>query len=104
MPMENDYPAIAVKASVDEALISYYSRKKGLPDYKIDISIQSYPEPKNRFAGGYSVIKTSGAFYFFIPPVITFVVILIEIVREKELRLRNGLSMMGMSSTPYWHV
>jgi hypothetical protein len=33
---------------------------------------------------------------------IVFVVILTEIVREKEKHLRLGLTLMGMSSTAYW--
>ena len=50
---------------------------------------------------GYDIVSASGAFYFFIPPMVTFVVLLIEIVREKEYRLRHGLAMMGMSYTSY---
>ena len=59
--------------------------------------------PKNRYLQGYNVVTDSGAFYFFIPPMVIFVVMLIEVVREKEYRLRHGLCMMGMSHRAYWH-
>lgn len=45
---------------------------------------------------------TAGAFYFFIPPMVTFIIILNEIAREKENRLRLGLNIMGMSTHAYW--
>lgn len=33
---------------------------------------------------------------------VTFFVLLVEIVGEKEKRLRLGMRMMGMSNTAYW--
>ena len=57
---------------------------------------------RSRFLEGYDVVAVTGGFYFYLPPMITFVVLLTEIVREKEKKLRLGLSLMGMSNTAFW--
>jgi len=33
---------------------------------------------------------------------VTFFILLVEVVGEKETRLRLGMRMMGMSNTAYW--
>lgn len=100
-PRPVDYASLAVKAAVDSAIYEFY---KGNEDSNqiFDVKVEHFPSPTNRFLEGYDIVTDVGVFYFFIPPMVTFVVILIEIVREKEYRLRHGLSMMGMSSGPYW--
>jgi hypothetical protein len=47
---------------------------------------------KIRFIENADVVSSSGPFYFFFPPIITFVVILLEIIREKDLKLRKVIS------------
>lgn len=97
-----DYYSIALKKAIDEAILSYHSSKLGLPAPKLSLSMQDFPETSNRYLEGYDVVATSGAFYFFIPPMVIFVVTLIELLREKESRLRQGLNVMGMYSVTYW--
>jgi ABC-type multidrug transport system ATPase subunit len=97
-PQPIEYASLSVKAAIDNALVSYYTGA----NQTITINTQGFPSPTNRWMAGYDIVSQSGAFYFFIPPMVTFVVLLIEIVREKEYKLRHGLSMMGMSSGPYW--
>lgn len=99
-PQPVDYASLAVKRSIDEAIISFYSN--GKYNKTIVTNVQSFPLPTNRWMSGYDIVTAAGAFYFFIPPMVTFVVLLIEIVREKEYKLRHGLSMMGMGHGPYW--
>ena len=98
-PQPIDYASLSVKRAIDNALISYYS---GGQNSSVTYQAQAFPAPTERWMDGYNVVTTSGAFYFFIPPMVTFVVILIEVVREKEHRLRHGLAMMGMHPGPYW--
>ena len=98
-PSPIDYASLSVKRAIDNALISYYS---GGQNSSLTYEAQAFPAPTNRWMDGYDIVTTSGAFYFFIPPMVTFVVMLIEIVREKEYRLRHGLAMMGMHPGPYW--
>ena len=96
-----DYASLSVKLAVDSALYAYYSNSSLESKSLLSIEVQNYPMPPNRFLDGFDIVSKVGVFYFFIPPMVTFVVILIEIVREKEYKLRHGLCMMGMTSGPY---
>lgn len=46
---------------------------------------------KDRFVGNANVMPTIGGFYYILSPLVIFVIILIEMAREKELKLRQGL-------------
>lgn len=46
---------------------------------------------KDRFLGNADIVASVGGFYYILSPLVIFVVILIEMAREKELRLRQGL-------------
>ena len=94
--------ALALKLAVDNAIINYQARKKGLPELFIEVLIQAFPLPKYRFLKSYDVVSVMGHMYFFIPPMFIFGVLVAEIVKEKELKLRNGLSVIGVSSTAFW--
>ena len=98
-----DRPILALKNAIDNGILSYKRMKAGEPEMTIDVQTEEYPHISNRFFKGYDVVATSGAFYFFIPPMVTFVVLLIETTREKELKLRLGLSVMGMNARSYWY-
>ena len=56
----------------------------------------------SRFARGYDVSTGGGAFYFFIPIMIHFILTINEILREKEKKLRLGITVMGMTHSAYW--
>mmetsp|Transcript_23109 Transcript_23109/g.41251 ORF Transcript_23109/g.41251 Transcript_23109/m.41251 type:complete len:901 (-) Transcript_23109:1806-4508(-) len=97
-----DYATLSVKLALDKAILSYQSQKMGLDEPEIEVSVQEFPKIPSRYLSGYDVISTSGPFYLFIPPMVTFVIVLTEIVREKEYRLRHGLAVMGMTASAYW--
>jgi len=60
------------------------------------------PMPPNWLIKTISLVPTIGAFYFALCPLITFVIFLTEIVREKEKYLRQGLAVVGMSHSSFW--
>lgn len=97
-PEPVDYASLAVKKNLDEALFHFIKGK----NLKLSLDVQSFPRPTNRWMSGYDIVSQTGSFYFFIPPMVTFVVLLIEIVREKEYRLRFGLLLMGLKHEAYW--
>ena len=99
-PVQSD--VLGTKLAIDNALFSYESKKRGLKDVLLDAVIQSYPIPANRFLKGYDTVSTTGSFYFFIPPMFVFGLLIAEIVKEKELKLRNGLSVIGVSASSFW--
>lgn len=101
-PYPKDYATLSVKLALDKAILSYQARAAGLPEPEVTVNLQEYPSIPSRYLSGYDVISTSGPFYLFIPPMVTFVIVLTEIVREKEYRLRHGLAVMGMTASAYW--
>jgi hypothetical protein len=85
------YPELTkLKVDLDNAHLKYYADKRGLGfTPKINLTIQSNPITQSRFFEKSDVTSSIGAFYFFFPPMITFVVILLEIIREKDFKLRK---------------
>ena len=93
---------LAVKLAIDNAIINYYGSKKGYKEIIIELITQSFPVPLIRFIKGIDVVSINGPLYFFIPPMLIFGLLMSEIVREKEQKLRNGLSVIGVSATAFW--
>ncbi len=88
-PLPTDPIVTKLKQDLDNAYLKYYALKRGLKDIpQINATTQSYPA-SNRFLEKADVVASSGAFYFFFPPMITFVVVLLEIIREKDMKLRK---------------
>lgn len=55
---------------------------------RMKIEAQDYPKIPTRFTQGYEVFAGNGAFYLFIPIMVSFILLINEILREKEKRLR----------------
>lgn len=98
------YPALAkLKTDMDNGYLKYYSDLRGVfPAPKVNVSLQSFPITQNRFFDKADVVASSGAFYFFFPPIISFVMILLEIIKEKDSKLRKSLLIIGLNNTPFW--
>ena len=98
-----DRQVVSLKLAIDTAILNYERKYQDLDSlFEIDLTIQEYPHVRSRFLEGYDVVAMTGGFYFYIPPMIVFVVLLTEIVREKEKFLRIGMSLIGMSNTAFW--
>ena len=69
---------------------------------KFNITSSSYPVPINRMISKINIISSVGCFYFALIGLVSFVIFLTETSREKELRLRQGLNIVGLTATPYW--
>lgn len=100
-PRPVDYASLSVKLAVDSAIYDFY-KQTGDESQAFKADYQGFPTTINRFLVGYNIVTDVGVFYFYIPPMVTFVVMLIEIVREKEYKMRHGMSVMGMTPGPYW--
>ncbi len=89
-PLPSDPQLIKLKIDVDNAYLKYYAKKRQLSYVPaINASYNTFPMTQNRFLQNADVVASSGAFYFFFPPMISFVVMLLEIMREKDLKLRR---------------
>ena len=102
-PMPIDHRVLETKLAIDRAIFSYKAYTSGLQDtINIEVSTQDFPHTASRFIEGYDIVAIEGAFWYFIPQMVTFIMILTELVREKDLRLRTGLAVMGMRPRAYW--
>jgi hypothetical protein len=111
--------ALEIKRSLDEAILSQILSSVGnassssahftIPSSSteksgfgfLNVTLRSFPEPKPRVAG-YDVVAANGGIWFYVPPMVTFFILLTEVVAEKEQRLRLGMRMMGLRSVVYW--
>ena len=55
---------------------------------EIEITTSSYPLPSDRFMGTINIVTSTGACYLFIPPLLVFAVLMIQIITEKSHNLR----------------
>lgn len=69
---------------------------------KFNISYSDFPTSTNRVFENADMVSAYGPFYFFFVAMINFVVILLEVVREKEKKLRKSLIIIGLETQPYW--
>ena len=99
----HDSNLLRIKQGIDSGIMSYLSSKKGL-NYTPEINISSsyYPAPVDRFVNGMNITAFMGSYWFNLPCLITFLVIVILIIEEKELKLRQGLNVIGVSHSLYW--
>lgn len=95
-------PVFTLKKLMDNAILDYIAKVKQIPPIELDAVIQPFPMRKSRFGDGYNAVAIEGAFYFMIPSTIIFVNIVSELVREKDSRLRHGLSVIGVSQLAFW--
>lgn len=98
---QKDPHAMKFKTSLDNGIAAYFSKDEtGLGQHyldldpkdeelpKISLTWQDFPKTFFRFFLGVDVVNYVGAFYFFLPFMINFVVLTIDIIREKHKRLR----------------
>lgn len=90
LPFPKDPQLAKLKMDMDNGFLHYYANERELNfTPKLNATLQSYPITQNRFLEKADVVASTGAFYFFFPPMISFVVVLLEIIREKDLKLRK---------------
>ena len=68
----------------------------------IKSTYSDYPEPIDRVFKNLELMGSFGAYYFTLGPLLTFMILLQEIAKEKELKLRQGLNVVGVSHVTYW--
>lgn len=91
-PSPIDENLLQLKNSIDNGIMKYLANLKGLQDSeipRIDMSHSSYPIVTDRFVKGTNLVSQIGAYFFVLGPLLGFTIMLNEVVREKELRLRQ---------------
>lgn len=102
-PFFDDDHALELKAAMDWAGLRLALEEAGMPATELDLGISSrpFPKPKPRISG-FDVVAQQGGNWFYVVPMITFYLVLTELVEEKAARLRLGMRMMGLSTSAFW--
>ncbi len=105
-PYPKDEKIIKLQQIIDNSYIELFTikyNKTFKQNPKINnIFIQPYPSVHSRFLDNANVISSFGSFYFYFPPMILFSIILLDIVKEKETKLKDFTILNGMSLISYW--
>ena len=101
-PYWKDNNLLALKISLDNALLEIRSKEKGIEVPEIEISYQAYPYVPDRLYLGADPVVSTGAFYLILVPLTVFMIIFEEMSREKASNLRMGLLLIGCTNTAYW--
>ena len=104
VPLKKDPKIIKLKLDIDNAFLeilnSQYKNYETTP--KIDFTYADYPQTENRFFENYNVVNNNGSLFFLLIPLTLFVLTLIDVVREKELKLRKSLIIIGLTNGAFW--
>eukprot|EP00668_Euglena_longa_P030226 GGOE01037659.1.p1 GENE.GGOE01037659.1~~GGOE01037659.1.p1 ORF type:complete len:1821 (+),score=588.27 GGOE01037659.1:425-5464(+) len=90
--------AMEARLAVDNAILR---RQTGNPGAAIDVSLSSFPKPPWRNAR-VDFPAGSGGIWYYIPLMIIFFFLMMELVSEKEQRQRVGMEVMGLCRSAYW--
>ena len=102
-PSPTDSRLTKLKISVDNAYLNHFNNKTGnRKNNSINVELQSYPMTQNRLYQNTDIEGSGGSFYFFFPPMFCFVFFLLEIIREKDTKLRKSLLIIGLNNTSFW--
>lgn len=94
-----------IKTSVDNGILrELHKQKTGSYDNapSIHSSESKYPFAPDRMHNDIDITAILGAFYFFIPCLTVFNVIFANMIKEKDLQLRLGLHVFGISPASHW--
>jgi len=92
-----------LKAALDRGFQALALEEAGLSNSTTssEVSWRKFPTPHPRISG-FDVVAQQGGNWFYVVPMITFYLLLVELVEEKEARLRLGMRMMGLRTSAYW--
>lgn len=95
---------LRLKLDIDNSLLLYLhnkERRMGYPPF-VNITQSHLPMVTDRYITNANAIAFVGALWLIISPLFMMIWFLTEVVKEKELNLRKGLTVIGMSHISYW--
>ena len=113
VPRQKDPKLMKLKLDIDNAYLEIFHNKtknqnqnKDIKDDseppKIDVVYSTYPQTEHRFFGETSVVNNFGAPFFFLIPLTLFILTLIDVVKEKQYKLRKSLLIIGLTNKAFW--
>jgi len=102
--MQNNIVLLRLKQDVDSAILNYKfsTSNYSSPAPEIEISASHFPETVDRFVEGVNIIAFMGSYWFNLPSLVTFLMVVVIVIEEKQLKLRQGLNVIGVSHSLYW--
>ena len=97
-----DRSILPLKIALDNGILDYRLHQSGLPALQITAEMSDFPHTSSRFIEGYDTVTMQGPLYFFLPPMVIFIMVMTEMVREKEQSLRQVLTTIGVSPIAFW--
>ena len=106
MPVPKNGELIYLQESIDNSILSYLHEKYNKDDLDkapfIESTYSDFPEPLDRLFKNMDLMSLCGSYYYVLGPLVLFMVLLQEIVKEKECKLRQGLTVVGVTHNEYW--
>lgn len=113
VPRQKDPKLMKLKLDIDNAFLEIFHNKTknkaqngNIKDEseapKIDVDYSTYPQTEHRFFGETSVVNNFGAPFFFLIPLTLFILTLIDVVKEKQYKLRKSLLIIGLTNKAFW--
>lgn len=90
------------KIAVDRGILDYLRTTHNLPPLSLNVSMSDYPHIASRMVANFDTVTLQGPMYFYLPPMIVFIMLMTEMVREKEQHLRAALNIVGIRQAAYW--
>jgi ABC-type multidrug transport system fused ATPase/permease subunit len=96
-------PAVAsgagsAKAAIDAAVTADLLT---VPSVEMALSTAPFPRAPPR-AAGYDVVAANGALWFYCAPLITFFLMVVDVVTEKERQQRLAMQRVGLGNFAFW--
>ena len=105
-PRQKDALLMKLKIDIDNAFMEMYHNKtrkeEDDPPPKITVQYSNFPRTEHRYFGETSLVNNFGGPFFFLIPLTLYVLILIDVVREKQSKLRKSLLIIGMTNLSFW--
>ena len=101
-PLQKDPKLMKLKLDIDNAYLRLFHNDNKTEAPKINVEYSNYPRTEHRFFAETSVVNNFGAPFFFLIPITLFILTLIDVVKEKQLKLRKSLLIIGLTNKAFW--
>jgi hypothetical protein len=101
-PLRNNLEMMKLKNDIDNGYLDYYSKLENIKSPKISTELSYFPVIKDRFMENVDIFYDMGGHFFILPPFVSFIIVIMDIIREKEQGLRRSLLVIGMKNKSFW--
>ena len=107
IPRQKDPKLMKLKLDIDNGYLELLHQKKNSKNDdsqapKINVEYSNYPQTEHRFFGETKIVNNFGGIFFFLIPITLFIMTLIDVVKEKEFKLRRSLIIIGFTNKAFW--